>query len=121
VKIQPVDHLVAAVLTGDRERLQRLVGRDPGLGHQRNMFGVSPIHAAHFAGRSDLVAILRLPGRTDSFFLSAELGEIPGLEMDLAATARSGPRQGEVPAETARSQGHLVLASRLDPDDGADG
>jgi hypothetical protein len=80
MKIQPVGHLVAAVLTGDRERLERLIGRDPGLGHQRNMFGVSPIHA----------------------------------------TARSGPHQGEVPAETARSQGHLVLASQLDPD-GADG
>jgi hypothetical protein len=75
MEIQLVDHLGAAVLSGDRGRAEVLVGRDPHLGHSRNMFGVSPIHAAHFTGWPSLVAMLRHPDHVDDFYLSAELGE----------------------------------------------
>ena len=34
---------------------------------------------------------------------------------DPAATATSGPHAGQTAADTALSQGHLVLAARLDP------
>lgn len=63
MEIQPVDHLVSAVLTGDRGRVEVL-----------------------------------------------EAGA------DIGASAASGPHTGESPAASALSQGHLVLASDLDPD-----
>jgi len=84
MEIQPVDHLVAAVLTGDRGRVEVLLGRDRDLGHSRNMFGVAPIHAAHFSGRPDLVAMLRRPDHADNFYLSAELGELETVEVAVA-------------------------------------
>jgi hypothetical protein len=39
---------------------------------------------------------------------------LPGAGADPAATAVSGPPAGQTPAGTALSQGHLVLADRLD-------
>jgi ankyrin repeat protein len=73
--IQPVDHLIAAILSGDRRRIDQLVGVEPALGYRRNMFGASPIHAARFSGRPELAALLRQPNEPDAFFLAAELGE----------------------------------------------
>jgi uncharacterized protein len=75
MQIQPVDHLIAAVLSGDRGRIEQLIKHEPALGHRRNMFGVSGVHAAHFGGRADLAALLGSPDKDEGFFLAAELGD----------------------------------------------
>jgi ankyrin repeat protein len=40
--------------------------------------------------------------------------ELLGAGANPAITATAGPHEGQAPADTARSQGHLVLAARLD-------
>lgn len=79
---------MTAVLTEHRQRLERLAGREPGLGHERNMFGVSAIHAAHFTGRPDLVSLIRQTDRPDAFSLSVELGEFEVVRSALGADPR---------------------------------
>jgi hypothetical protein len=72
--MQPVDHLVAAVLAKDDTRILTLLGQDPDLAVARNMFGVSAVHAAHYTGATRLLSLL-LPSEVD-VFLAAELGAV---------------------------------------------
>ena len=55
--MQPVDHLVAAVLAKDDTRILTLLGQDPDLAVARNMFGVSAVHAAHYTGATRLLSL----------------------------------------------------------------
>jgi uncharacterized protein len=88
--MRPVDHAVAAVLSGDDARLSELLAADPQLATARNMFGVSPLHAAHAIGRSELAAQLRgdgpsgPEGAVDALVLASELGDLD-LVADLVA------------------------------------
>lgn len=83
--LTPADHLIAAVLSNDRERVDLLLADAPDLGHERNMFGVSAIHAAHFTGRPAMVAMLRRSDSGDAFALAVELGDADAVEAALAA------------------------------------
>jgi uncharacterized protein len=59
--------------------------------------GMAPLHGAAWRGHAAVVQALLDAGA------------------DPAVTAASGPHAGQTPADTALSQGHLVLAARLDP------
>ena len=48
--------------------------------------------------------------------LQAVARELIEAGADIGAAAASGPHRGETPAASARSRGHLVLASDLDPE-----
>ena len=56
MEMQPVDHLVAAVLLRDADAVTRLLAADPSLRDARSMFGVGAVHAAHHTGATELVA-----------------------------------------------------------------
>jgi ankyrin repeat protein len=79
--MQPVDHLIAALLAGERIRVTRLLADDPALVERRNMFGVSPRHVAHLVGTPNLLP----PAPLDDPFLAAELGRLDILAACLAA------------------------------------
>jgi ankyrin repeat protein len=81
----PADHLIAAVLEGDEQRVRRAIAEDPSLVTQRNMFGVSALHAAVATGRDDLVAVLRSDDPLD-LALAAELGDVDRVVRLLAAS-----------------------------------
>jgi ankyrin repeat protein len=75
-------------------------GADP---NQVRLDGMTALHTAAWRGLSDVAR------------------ELVDAGADPAAAARSGPHQGETPAQSALSQGHLVLAANLDPDVVGDG
>jgi hypothetical protein len=86
MEMQPVDHLLAAVLEGDADRVAELVAVRPELRAARNMFGVTALHAAHFTGQPDLAATLVPDGGVD-LFLAAALGRLDDLDRELAEQA----------------------------------
>src|SRR5215510_8736075 len=118
MEMQPVDHLVAAVLEGDAARVAELVGADPALRAARTMFGVTPLHAAHFAGRPELAATLVPDGGID-LFLAAGLGRLDDLEAALAeaddphALVRQFDAAGGTALHTACYWGQVAAARRL--------
>lgn len=61
----------------------------------RRRDGMTPLHTAAWPGHPAVAA------------------ELLGAGADPVATAVSGPHAGQTPADTALSQGHLVLADRL--------
>src|ERR1700678_4551045 len=81
MEMRAVDHLLAAVLEGDTKKVLAMVGSEPDLPRTRNMFGVSPLHAAHFV-RRDLLVVLG--GDVTDFFLAAEFGDATNLGRALA-------------------------------------
>src|ERR687894_1042873 len=122
MEMQSVDHLIAAVLEGDAARAAELVQADPGLRTARNMFGVSALHAAHFAGRSELAATL-VPNGVGidgidgvDVFLAAELGRLDDLDRALAerpALARDYNPAGSTALHGACYWGQVAAARRL--------
>lgn len=64
----------------------------------RRQDGMTPLHGAAWRGHAAVAQALLARGA------------------DPAATAVSGPHAWQTAADTALSQGHLVLAARLDPD-----
>jgi hypothetical protein len=46
--------------------------------------------------------------------LASELADPQRPVISASAVAASGPHQGQTPADTALSQGHIILAARLD-------
>lgn len=84
MNMQPGDHVVAAALEGDAQKVAALLGEHADLRTYRTMFGVSALHAAHFAGHAEVVSVLR-PDEIDGF-LAAELGDVDALDAALAST-----------------------------------
>jgi hypothetical protein len=78
----------------DLVRMLLVQGADPN--HAR-LDGMTALHTAAWRGHSVVAGALIEAGA------------------DVTIAARSGPHQGEVPAASALTQGHLVLASELDP------
>jgi uncharacterized protein len=74
-------------------RLLLEYGADPG---QARMDGMTPLHSAAWRGLAHVAQELIDAGASPS------------------AVATSGPHQGQTPADTALSQGHIILAARLD-------
>jgi ankyrin repeat protein len=68
-------------------------GADP---RQARMDGMTPLHSAAWRGLARVAQELIDAGASSS------------------AVAASGPHQGQTPADTALSQGHIILAARLD-------
>lgn len=68
-------------------------GADPG---QARMDGMTPLHSAAWRGLAHVAQELIDAGASPS------------------VVAASGPHQGQTPADTALSQGHIILAARLD-------
>jgi ankyrin repeat protein len=121
MEMQPVDLVIAAVLEGDEARVAELVGRDRELVLARNMFGVTPLHAAHYSGRDDLLSAFVPQGALD-FVLAAELGRIDTIRDNVAAhpeRARQFDDGGSTPLHGACYWGQVDVA-RVLLDAGAD-
>jgi ankyrin repeat protein len=113
--MQAVDLVIAAVLDGDEERVAEYVHGDPSIGLTRNMFGASPLHAAHYTGRDDLLAPIVPDGGVD-FTLAAELGRIEVVREQLTARpelARSFDESGSTALHGACYWGQLEVAETL--------
>jgi ankyrin repeat protein len=85
--VQPIDHLVAAALTGDTAAVQARIRADPSLLRARTMFGVGVAHAAHFGGHPDILVLLTDLGLDTDSFLAAELGQLEALRAAVTADA----------------------------------
>ena len=115
MEMQPVDHVIAAVLEGDVARVAELVGADPSVRAARSMFGVSPLHAAQFTGQHDLAATL-VPDAGVDLFLAADLGRLDDVERVLAErpeAAREHSAAGATALHGACYWGQLAVARRL--------
>ena len=79
----PADEIIAAAASGDIERVTALLDTDPALMNATNMFGSTPVHAAHYSGHSGIVRLLFERGRARDGFLAAEIGLIDELRTEL--------------------------------------
>ena len=121
--VQPVDHLIAAVLLRDAGAAQELLAADPGLREARSMFGVGAVHAAHFTGATELLALL-LPDGPQDVALAAELGAVDRVEAALAADPGLVTRfdgRGATALHSAcywgqRAVAEVLLTAGADPD-----
>ncbi len=68
-----IEAIIAACGRGDQEAVATLLKQDPSLANASTMLGSTPIHAAHYAGRPDIVRLLFMHRPFDGF-LAAELG-----------------------------------------------
>jgi ankyrin repeat protein len=121
MEMRPADLVIAAVLEGDEARVADLVGRDHEVVLARNMFGATPLHAAHYTGRDDLLASFVWQGAID-FALCAELGRVDTIRDDLAVhpeRARQFGESGSTPLHGACYWGQVDVA-RVLLDAGAD-
>ncbi len=80
--MQPVDHLIAAVLEDDEAKLRAMLTDSPELATTRNLFGVSPLHAARYT-HPRLQGLLA--SETLDIYLAAELGEVERLGVILSS------------------------------------
>lgn len=83
--MQPIDHLIAAALRGDREYVRARLGADQALLDARNMFGAGVAHAARYGGHPDLLALPEFAGWVPDVVTSAELGDAAAVSRALAA------------------------------------
>jgi hypothetical protein len=83
--VQPIDHLIAAALTGDRAYVSARLRADPALLDARNFFGAGVAHAARYGGHPDLLDLPELAGWAPGVVTSAELGNAAAVQQALAA------------------------------------
>jgi uncharacterized protein len=87
--VQPIDHLIAAALTGDREYVGTMLRADPALLEARNMFGAGVAHAARYGGHPELFDVPELAGWVPGLVTSAQLGDVAAVRQALAADPAS--------------------------------
>jgi uncharacterized protein len=83
--VQPIDHLIAAALTGDRAQVSTRLRADPALLEARNYFGTGVAHAARYGGHPELFDLPELAGWVPGVVTSAELGDASAVRQALAA------------------------------------
>jgi hypothetical protein len=83
--VQPIDHLIAAALTGDRESVRGWLRADPTLLEARNMFGAGVAHAAHYGGHPELFDLPEFAGWAPGVLTSVQLGNTAAVQQALAA------------------------------------
>jgi hypothetical protein len=83
--VQPIDHLIAAALTGDREYVSTRLRADPALLEARNMFGAGVAHAIHYGGHPELFDLPELAGWSPGVVTSAQLGDAAAVRQALRA------------------------------------
>ena len=77
------DEIISVCVSGDIDRVSALLDADPTLVNAMNMFGSTPMHAAHYSGHNDIVQLLFARGRVLDGFLAAELGLLDELRAEL--------------------------------------
>ena len=75
-----LDNLIAACMRGDSTVVSAVIERDPDLLSAMTMLGATAIHAAHYSGQQDIVALLVSRGRAVDAMLMAEFGLADDLE-----------------------------------------
>jgi hypothetical protein len=83
--VQPIDHLIAAALTGDRAYVSTRLRADPALLEARNFFGAGVAHAVRYGGYPELSDLPELAGWEPGVVTSAELGDAAAVRQALAA------------------------------------
>jgi uncharacterized protein len=83
--VQPIDHLIAAALTGDRVYLSTRLRADPALLEARNFFGAGVAHAVRYGGHLELLDLPELAAWMPGLVTSAELGDAAAVRQALAA------------------------------------
>ncbi len=83
--MQPIDHLIAAALTGDGASVSARLRAEPALLEARNMFGAGVAHAARYGGHPGLLGLPELAGWAPGVVTSAELGDATAVRQALAA------------------------------------
>jgi ankyrin repeat protein len=83
--VQPIDHLIAAALTGDRAHVSTRLRADPALLEARNFFGAGVAHAVRYGGHPELFDLPELASWTPDVVTSAELGDAAAVRQALAA------------------------------------
>ena len=77
------DEIISGCVRGDIDRVSALLDADPALVNAMNMFGSTPVHAAHNCAHRDIVRLLFARGRVLDGFLAAELGLLDQLRAEL--------------------------------------
>jgi ankyrin repeat protein len=80
-----IDDLIQAAAEGDAKTVRETLRSDPALASGANMFGSTPLHAAHFGGHPAIVALLREAGVMLDVYRLAELNMVDGLRQALDA------------------------------------
>jgi ankyrin repeat protein len=119
-----VDEIIIASMTGDSARVAALLDKDPALINAMTMLGATPIHAAHYSGWDDVVALLLSHGRALDVYLAAELGLVDTLQAmldDDPALTMAVSASGSTPLHGACYWGagdaaRLLLERGADPD-----
>ena len=93
--MQPIDHLIAAALTGDSADVGARLRADPALLEARNFFGAGVVHAMRYGGHPELFDLPELVGWSPGLVTSAQLGDVTAVRHALAAD----------PGQAARSFG----------------
>lgn len=111
-----LEDLLTHAAVGDIQAVRSLLEADPVLATASNMFGSSALHAAHFAGHHDIVALLRERGARWDCFTFAELDLADDLRAVLdrdPAFATSFNAGGSTPLHAASYWGALGTARLL--------
>lgn len=83
--VQPVDHAVAAALSGDAQYLTAALAQHPSLLYERNMFGADIAHAAVHGGHPELLELPAFAEWTPGLLTVAGLGDLAAVRQALAA------------------------------------
>jgi ankyrin repeat protein len=83
--VAAIDDLIQAAADGDLASVRKTLASDPALAAGSNMFGSTPLHAAHFGGNDEIVALLREKGVALDGFRFAELNLVDDLRAALDA------------------------------------
>jgi uncharacterized protein len=78
------DDIIVACVRGDRPLVAQMLKQDPALATAANMFGVTPLHAAHYCGHHEIADLLRTFAPAMDAYLAAELDDVGELRQLLA-------------------------------------